>query len=176
MNKNRKIIGGVIIVLLIIVIGIVVAYKLIENSVTNRENFKLNIENISPTPVDTVNLEESLIYEETVSPNENYVNSDEEKVFYTIRVYKKDKSIVVKTSSNTPFAKELQYEINSHKEITKDNVKVEWTTLMGDTNFTKENQIGIAVVTLSYNDEIFSQRKISFVSNAIDIIVDKINQ
>lgn len=171
MNKNKKIIIGVIILLFII--GIVVTYKLIENSVTNRENYKVNIENISSTPVDTVNLEGSLIYEETVSPNENYVSYDEEKVFYTIRVYKKENNIIVKSSSNTPFAKELQYEINSDKDITKDNIKIEWTTLMGDTNFTKENQIGIAIVTLSY-DEIFSQRKISFVSNAIDVIVDTI--
>lgn len=170
MNKNKKIIIGVIILLFII--GIVVTYKLIENSVTNRENYKVNIENISSTPVDTVNLEESLIYEETVSPNENYVSYDKEKVFYTIRVYKKENNIIVKSSSNTPFAKELQYEIKSDKDITKDNIKIEWTTLMGDTNFTKENQIGIAIVTLSYDDEIFSQRKISFVSNAIDVIVD----
>lgn len=172
MNKNKKIIIGVIILLFII--GIVVTYKLIENSVTNRENYKVNIENISSSPVDTVNLEESLIYEETVSPNENYVSYDEEKVFYTIRVYKKENNIIVKSSSNTPFAKELQYEIKSDKDTTKDNIKIEWTTLMGDTNFTKENQIGIAIVTLSYDDEIFSQRKISFVSNAIDVIVDTI--
>lgn len=172
MNKNKKIIIGVIILLFII--GIVVTYKLIENSVTNRENYKVNIKNISSSPVDTVNLAESLIYKETVSPNENYVSYDEEKVFYTIRVYKKENNIIVKSSSNTPFAKELQYEIKSDKDITKDNVKIEWTTLMGDTNFTKENQIGIAIVTLSYDDEIFSQRKISFVSNAIDVIVDTI--
>ena len=49
-------------------------------------------------------------------------------------------------------------------------------TLMGDTNFTKENQIAIAIVTLSHNGEIFSQRKISFVSNAIDIVVDIVNK
>lgn len=47
---------------------------------------------------------------------------------------------------------------------------------MGDTNFTKENQIAIAIVTLSHNGEIFSQRKISFVSNAIDIVVDIVNK
>ena len=32
--------------------------------------------------------EDNLIYEETVSPNEYYVSSDEEKVFYTIKIYK----------------------------------------------------------------------------------------
>jgi hypothetical protein len=59
MSKNKKIIVGVIILLLIIVIGIVVAYKLIENSVTNREDFKFNVENISSNPVDTVNQEQN---------------------------------------------------------------------------------------------------------------------
>ncbi len=53
MNKNKKIIVGVLITALIIVIGIVVVYKLIENSVTNREDFKINVENISSNPVDT---------------------------------------------------------------------------------------------------------------------------
>ncbi len=120
--------------------------------------------------------EDNLIYEETVSPNENYVSSDEEKVFYTIKVYKNDNTIVVKSSSNTPFTKELQYEIKYDQELTKNDVKIEWTTLMGDTNYTEKNQIAVAVVTLSHNGEIFSQRKISFVSNAIDIIVDVINQ
>ena len=118
--------------------------------------------------------EEDLIYEETVSPNENYVSSESEKVYYTIKVYKNNNKIIVKSSSNTPFTEELTYEIDYEQEITKNDIRVDWTTLMGDTNFTKENQIAIAIVTLSHNGEIFSQRKISFVSNAIDIIIDTV--
>ncbi len=53
MKKNKKIIIGILITILIIVIGIVVTYKLIENSVTNRENFNTNVENISSEPVNT---------------------------------------------------------------------------------------------------------------------------
>jgi len=120
--------------------------------------------------------ENNLIYEETVSPNENYVSSESEKVYYTIKVYRNDNKIIVKSSSNTPFTEELTYEIDYEQEITKNDIRVDWTTLMGDTNFTKENQIAIAIVTLSHNGEIFSQRKISFVSNAIDIIVDTVNK
>ncbi len=120
--------------------------------------------------------EDNLIYEETVSPNENYVSSESEKVYYTIKVYRNDNKIIVKSSSNTPFTEELTYEIDYEQEITKDDINIEWTTLMEDTNFTKENQIVKATVTLSHNGEIFSQRKISFVSNAIDIIVDTVNK
>ena len=59
MKKNKKIILGMLTILLIIIIGIVVAYKLIQNSVTNREDFKFNVENISSTPVNTVNNEKN---------------------------------------------------------------------------------------------------------------------
>ena len=57
MNKNKKVIIGILIVL-IIIIGIVVAYKIIEKSVTNRENFNFTVENITSNPVDTVNHEQ----------------------------------------------------------------------------------------------------------------------
>lgn len=57
MNKNKKVIIGILIVL-IIIIGIVIAYKIIEKSVTNRENFDFTVENITSNPVDTVNHEQ----------------------------------------------------------------------------------------------------------------------
>ena len=53
MNRNKKIIIGILIIL-IIVIGIVVTYKVIENSVTNRADFNFTVENISSSPVETV--------------------------------------------------------------------------------------------------------------------------
>lgn len=58
MNKNKKIIIAILIVL-IIAIGIVVAYKVIENSVTNREDFNFTVENISPSPVNTIDYEQN---------------------------------------------------------------------------------------------------------------------
>ena len=53
MNKNKKKIIGILIVL-IIVIGILGAYKVIENSVTNRANFNFTVENSIFAPVNTV--------------------------------------------------------------------------------------------------------------------------
>lgn len=120
--------------------------------------------------------EDNLIYEETVSPNERFVASEDEKVYYTVKIYKNNNVITVKSSSNTPFTEELQYDIKYDQDIDENDIEIKWTTLMGDTNYSEKDQIAIAVVTLSHNGEIFSQRKISFVSNAIDIIVDTINQ
>ena len=59
MNKNKKIIIRNLIIIFIIVIGIVVAYKLIGNRVTNSEHFKFNVENISSIPVDKANSEKN---------------------------------------------------------------------------------------------------------------------
>lgn len=59
MSKNKKVIIVILIAVLIIVIGIAIAYKLIEKSVTDREDFKYTVDNISSTPVDTVNNEQS---------------------------------------------------------------------------------------------------------------------
>ena len=58
MSKNKKIIIGFLIILFI-VIGVIIAYKVIEKSVANRENFKFNVENINATPIDTVNNEKN---------------------------------------------------------------------------------------------------------------------
>ena len=77
MNKNK--IAGILIA---VVIGIIVAYKVIEKSITNRENFNLKVENISSNPVETTNQEQNeksffgkVIESKTsyiiVEPNEN---------------------------------------------------------------------------------------------------------
>ena len=74
--KKKKTIIGILNILLIIIIGIVVAYKLIENSVTNREKFKFNVENISSTPVNTVNNEKNKENIEWNEITENGVNEE----------------------------------------------------------------------------------------------------
>lgn len=53
MNKSKKIIIGILIAS-VIVISIFVTYKLIEKSVTDREDFNFRIENINSNPVNTV--------------------------------------------------------------------------------------------------------------------------
>lgn len=121
-------------------------------------------------------INEKLIYENTVSPNENFVENEEDKVFYTIKVYQNSDDIKVVTSSNSSFTKEISYKIESNNEITENDVNIEWQTLMGDTNFTEENQIAVAVISISSNGEIVSQRKVNFISKAVDNIVDTINK
>ena len=104
MNRNKKIIIGILIVL-IIIIGIVVTYKVIENSITDRANFNFTVENISPSPVETVNNQEGKNYNKEIDniklelniPNEwNYeeISQNEENDFYkyALKLYKNNEN------------------------------------------------------------------------------------
>lgn len=102
MSKNKKIIIGVIIVLLIIFIGVFVEYKVIEKSVTDREDFKFNVENISSNPVDTENIE--IEYEGQIVTITN----------------KEDKEIIEHILVNSKYDNEICSGINTHK-ITLNN-------------------------------------------------------
>ena len=105
MNRNKKIIIGILIIL-IIVIGIIFAYKVIENSVTNRADFNFTVENISSSPVETVdnqkdgkkyykeidniklelNIPNSWDYEETIQNEENDFYK------YALKLYKNNEN------------------------------------------------------------------------------------
>ena len=60
--------------------------------------------------------------------------------------------------------------------ITKEDIDIEWTTLMGNPISTKDDQLGIAYVSISENGELVSKRKISFINGAIEIIEDTLNK
>lgn len=102
MNKNKKIIIGILIAL-IIVIGIEVAYKIIENGVTNRAEFNFKVEDISSTPVETVHNQKNYYKEidniklELNIPSEwNYeeIPQNEENDFYkyALKLYKNNEN------------------------------------------------------------------------------------
>jgi hypothetical protein len=117
-----------------------------------------------------------LIYEETLSPNKEYVTSEEDVVNYYIKIYQdKNFKIIVDASSNSPLSKEQQYTLNYDKQIGKEDIAVSWTTLMGNSEAKENDQFAVAKVSISNNGVVFSERKINFAKNAIDIVVDTIN-
>ena len=88
----------------------------------------------------------------------------------------KNNKILVNSKSNSEFFKPLQYELEYDKEITKSDIDIEWTTAMGNPNPTKDDQLGIAYVSISEDGKVFSKRKISFANKAIEIIEDTLNK
>lgn len=118
-----------------------------------------------------------LIFEIKVSPNEDYVDNKNDIVDYEIKVFQdKNNCISVFADSNSAFFEALQYQVPFDQPISKDNIEVEWTTLMGNGRAAEDDQIAVADVKLSSPDGVFSQRKINFVKGAVEIIIDTIDR
>lgn len=120
-------------------------------------------------------LEANLLYENTISPNEKYVENEADLVYYTVKVYRESGGLLVTSHSNFAFSKDMQYEIETDAEITKEDISVQWQTLSGETTDRQDNQFGLAVVTVSAEGKVIDQRSISFVGGAVERITDAVN-
>ena len=120
-------------------------------------------------------MEANLIYENTISPNEKYVENEEDLVYYTVKVYRKTGGLLVTSHSNSAFSKDMQYKIETDADITKEDITVQWQTLSGETTDSQKNQFGLADVTVSAEGAVIDRRVISFVGGAVERIADAVN-
>ena len=119
---------------------------------------------------DIVDKNNNLIYQESISPNEQYVDNQEDVVHYTVEVYQEnDDTLSIHAKSNSKLFEPLDYEFYIDKSFSKDDITVEWTTLMGSTEATKENQLGVAMVKVKGTNEAI---KINFINRGIELIED----
>lgn len=113
----------------------------------------------------------NLICEETISPNENDAASEADLVFYTIKVYQgQENQIVVCSESNSAFFEPLQQEMAYDREITEDDIDIQWTTLMGNPEPTEGDQLAVAHVSVLEDGTSIGEWKISFVNQGIEWI------
>ena len=119
---------------------------------------------------DIVDKNNNLIHQESISPNEKYVDNKEEVIHYTVEVYQEnDDTLSIHAKSNSKLFEPLDYEFYIDKSFSKDDITVEWTTLMGSAEATKENQLCIAMVKVKGTNEAI---KINFINRGIELIVD----
>ncbi len=119
---------------------------------------------------DIVDKNNNLIYQESISPNEKYVDNKEDVVHYTVEVYQEnDDTLSIHAKSNSKLFEPLDYEFYIDKSFSKDDITVEWTTLMGSAEATKENQLCIAMVKVKGTNEAI---KINFINRGIELIED----
>lgn len=112
---------------------------------------------------------------QTVYPNPEA--SGEDRVYYTVDVYQDtDHTILVQADSNFQLFEKTQYTVAYDQAITKSDVSIKWTTLMGSTEASQDDELAIADISLSHDGTVFSEKKINFVTKAIDIVVDTIDQ
>lgn len=119
---------------------------------------------------DIVDKNNNLIYQESISPNEQYVDNQEDVVHYTVEVYQEnDDTLSIHVKSNSKLFEPLDYEFYIDKSFSKDGITVEWTTLMGSTEATKESQLCVAMVKVKGTNEAI---KINFINRGIELIED----
>ena len=115
----------------------------------------------------------TIVFEETVSPNEQYVSSEEDIVYYTVRVTQAAPgAVTVSAESNSGFFGPVSYEVACDGELSTSDVSVEWTTLMGNPEPSEDDQIAVAVVSVSTGDGGVDERKISFVTRALEMAAE----
>ncbi len=108
MKKNKIRILEILIILLIIIIGIVVAFKLIENNVIKGENFKFNVDNNSSTnDNNTVNNEENIEWDEITEEG-----VDEELLFQNVNTKDLEKISTLLQSLSAEIAQKEKEDIN----------------------------------------------------------------
>lgn len=118
-----------------------------------------------------------LIDSQTVYPNPQDTANKEDRVYYTVEVYQdKDNTILVQADSNFKLFEKTQYTVDFDQVLTKADVSIRWTTLMGSTEATQDDELAIADISLSHSGTVFSEKKINFVTKAIDIVVDSIEK
>lgn len=123
----------------------------------------------------TSNKDLTLIYEEKVSPNKEYVSNKNDIVHYTIKIYQEDKNTVqVHAESNSPVFENTNYSVDYNQKISKEDIQIKWMTLSGSTEPKKNDQLGLANVKILKDGSVFNEKVISFVGKGVKAITDVI--
>lgn len=127
------------------------------------------------TDTSTSNEDLTLIYEETVSPNKEYVSNKKDIVHYTIKIYQEDKNKVqVYAESNSPVFENTNYSVDYNQKLSKEDIQIKWMTLSGSTEPKKNDQLGLANVKILKDGIVVNEKVISFVGEGVKAITDVI--
>ena len=117
----------------------------------------------------------TLIYEETVSPNKEYVSNKKDIVHYTIKIYQEDKNKVqVYAESNSPVFENTNYSVDYNQKLSKEDIQIKWMTLSGSTEPKENDQLGLENVKILKDGSVVNEKVISFVGKGVKAITDVI--
>lgn len=117
----------------------------------------------------------SKVYEESVSPNKEYVSNKKDIVHYTIKVYQDDDyTVYVYVNSNSPVFENINYSVDYNQKISKEDIQIKWMTLSGSTEPKENDQLGLANVKILKDGSVVNEKVISFVGKGVKAITDVI--
>ena len=115
------------------------------------------------------------VFEETISPNEDYVDSESDIVRYTVRVTQgSPDEATVSAESNSAFFTPVSYEVACEGTLSASDVSVRWTTLMGSTEASEDDELAVAVVRVRTADGDTDERKINFVNGGLEMVAEAV--
>lgn len=117
----------------------------------------------------------SKVYEESVSPNKEYVSNKNDIVHYTIKIYQEDKNkVYVYAESNSPVFENTNYSVDYNQKLSKEDIQIKWMTLSGSTEPKENDQLGLANVKILKDGSVVNEKAISFVGKGVKTITDVI--
>lgn len=117
----------------------------------------------------------SKVYEESVSPNKEYVSEKKDIVHYTIKVYQDDDyTVYVYVNSNSLVFENTNYSVDYNQKLSKEDIQIKWITLSGSTEAKKSDQLGLANVKILKDGSVVNEKVISFVGKGVKAITDVI--
>lgn len=98
--------------------------------------------------------------------------SQSKEDYNEIQVYQLDHIVVVNAKSESEFFDGAQFAVEAENELSTEDVTITWTTLMGGTEKTEENDRIIAEIIIQDNGTTLLDKKINFMKKPIDAITD----
>lgn len=127
------------------------------------------------TDTSTSNKDLTLIYEEKVSPNKEYISNKKDIVHYTIKIYQEDKNkVYVYAESNSLVFENTNYSVDYNQKLSKEDIQIKWITLSGSTEPKENDQLGLANVKIIKDGSVVNEKVISFVGKGVKAITDVI--
>lgn len=103
--------------------------------------------------------------------NEELLVSSKEG-YNSVAVYKQENLLVIDAESESAFFEGAQFTIETQGKVEPEDIEIRWTTLGGGTEKTVDNDLIIAEVKISENNELIADTKINFAKRAFDAIED----
>lgn len=118
-----------------------------------------------------INIEEQIEPIQTVINNGELLVSSREG-YNCVTIYKKENSLVIYAESDAGFFDGAQFTIETQGEVEMGDIEVIWTTIGGGTERTENNDLIIAEIKISEDDNLIFDTKVNFAKKAFDAIED----
>lgn len=92
--------------------------------------------------------------------------------YNSVSVYKQENLLIIDAESEAAFFDGAQFTVETQGNVEAEDIEIIWMTLGGGTQRTEDNDLIIAEVKISENNELIADIKINFAKKAFDAIED----